>query len=121
MLYYCFLHRDKNSILKNIYFDALLELFPVIQPHFGTNYKGRKLTVAGVNFYSKSTGCKFRLVSSNRSLCESRAIIVYLEINLESKLIFQEDEITHTCRQLPPKGSNDLEQEKNEEYSLCVF
>lgn len=52
---------------------------------------------------------KYRLISSNKSSCESSAIIAYLEIHKESKLIFQEDKIIQHCRQLPPKGRNDLQ------------
>ena len=61
---------------------------------------------------------KYRLESLNKNLCKNSTITAYLEINLDSKLIFQEDKITQHCRQLSPKGRNDLQQGKNEECSF---
>ena len=64
---------------------------------------------------------KYRLESLNKSLCKNSAITAYLEINLDSKLIFQEDKITQHCRQLSPKGRKTYSRERMKNIPFNVF
>lgn len=114
MLNYQSLCKNKNLILKNIYFHASLEQLAEIHSHFGTDYRNRKVTVDRI---PKVQADQFK----QKFVWEQCYIIVYLGIHLERKLISQEDKIIQLCRQLPPKGRNDLQQGKNEECSFYVF